>query len=175
MKDSGERREFSSGAVRDRGKGKPKPGLIPSFALLRIGTVYAKGGDKYNDRNWEKGMPQSEFLESLERHILKYKCGLIDEDHLGQAAFNLLALIDQEERMRLNLLPWSLDDLPHYCANLPEVDTDSWLADLEYEVTAGQLSQACHGSCECVHTETAQPHSVELSLDPHVLADPESS
>jgi len=111
---SEEQRQFATGAVRDAADHKSRIDLIPPFALERIGQHYRAGAVHYGDRNWEKGMPQSTFLQSLKRHIVAYQQGETSEDHLSGAAFNLLALIDQEERIRLGLLDVCLDDLPHY-------------------------------------------------------------
>jgi hypothetical protein len=36
VKDSGDRRTFATGSVRDRGDLKPRPDLISPFALMRI-------------------------------------------------------------------------------------------------------------------------------------------
>ena len=39
LHDSGERREFASGAVRDRGGRKPRPDLISPHAQMREGMI----------------------------------------------------------------------------------------------------------------------------------------
>lgn len=108
LKDSGHRRKFDSGAVRDRAKGKGRFDLITPFALTRIATIYEKGAEKYDDRNWEKGMPHSVFIDSAVRHINQFIMGLEDEDHLAQAAWNLLAI------MHLQYTHPELNDMPKY-------------------------------------------------------------
>lgn len=55
MKDSGKRREFPTGSVRDSIEGKPRPELISPIAEERLALHCAKGAEKYSDRNWEKG------------------------------------------------------------------------------------------------------------------------
>lgn len=99
LKDSGHRRSFASGAVRDRGKGKGRYDLITPFALKRIAIIYEKGAEKYDDRNWEKGMPFSVFLDSALRHIMQYIMGMEDEDHVAQAAWNLFAIMHLEHTL----------------------------------------------------------------------------
>ncbi len=42
VKDSGDRRTFSTGSVRDRGDLKPRPDMISPFALMRIGEHMRK-------------------------------------------------------------------------------------------------------------------------------------
>jgi hypothetical protein len=114
MKDSGERQQFGTGAHRDTETGKPRPDLISVFARLRLAEVMAKGAEKYNPRNWEQGIPSSRFLASLYRHLLQFELGDTDEDHLGQAAFNLFGLIHNQEAVRRGILPEELLDLPSY-------------------------------------------------------------
>lgn len=106
LKDSGDRREFESGAVRDMQTGKGRCDLLPAVALLRLARHYENGAQKYEDRNWEKGMPISVFIDSALRHILKYMDGQTDEDHLVAAAWNIMcALWTEEKRPELQDLP----------------------------------------------------------------------
>jgi hypothetical protein len=109
VKDSGSRQEFETGARRDIQEDKPRPDLLSPFSLERVAWVYARGAEKYGDRNWEKGMPYSRYLASAERHLMAFKQGLVDEDHLAQAAWNLLAILHHQE-----VGPDGLNDLPIY-------------------------------------------------------------
>jgi len=111
LKDSGKRRKFGSGAMRDDKRGKGRFDLISPFALLRLTHIYEKGAKKYEDRNWERGMPFSEFIDSALRHIIQYMMGMEDEDHLAQAAWNLFSIMHLEETKP----KW--DNLPHYKQN----------------------------------------------------------
>lgn len=119
MKDSGEREEFSTGAVRDTQNGKGRYDLLPVVALERVAKVYQRGAEKYDERNWMKGMPLSRFMDSALRHLMQYAEGRRDEDHLAQAAFNVLGLIHTEEMIRRDLLPARLEDLPSYVKSVP--------------------------------------------------------
>jgi hypothetical protein len=112
--DSGKRDTFTTGAVRDTNNDKPRPELVSPFALERLAQLYAEGANKYADRNWEKGMPYTRVIASLERHILKYKQGLRDEDHLAAAAWNVFALMHYDAMIELGILPTTLDDMPDY-------------------------------------------------------------
>ena len=98
LKDSGNRREFDSGAVRDMQEGKGRCDLLPACALLRLSKHYEAGARKYDDRNWEKGMPVSVMIDSGLRHIFKYLDGQTDEDHLVAAAWNILGAMWMEEK-----------------------------------------------------------------------------
>lgn len=114
MKDSGERQNFETGAVRDTAKGKPRPDLISPFANLREGIWLGKGAEKYSERNWEKGMPLSRCIASLTRHIMAYLMGDDDEDHLAAMRCNTGFLLHYDECIKRGLLPKELDDLPRY-------------------------------------------------------------
>lgn len=114
LKDSGHRQEFGSGAIRDRETGKGRYDLITPLALQRLADVYEKGAQKYDDRNWEKGMPISRYIDSAIRHLFQYLEGHRDEDHLGQAMWNCASAIHTEEMVKRGLLPKELHDLPNY-------------------------------------------------------------
>ena len=97
IKDSGERTEFSTGAVRDMHEGKGDMLSLPHAALLRLSTHYEMGAKKYGRFNYQKGIPLSSFIDSAMRHLSKYAAGWDDEDHLAAAAFNVLGALQMEE------------------------------------------------------------------------------
>lgn len=96
LKDSGSRQEFPTGAHRDTDI-KTRPDLMSPYALYRTGEWLLAGINKYGERNWELGIPISRFVASLERHLLKYKMGMQDEDHLAAIMFNVQAIMHFEE------------------------------------------------------------------------------
>lgn len=98
IKDSGDRHEFETGAVRDMQEGKGRCDLLPPAAVLRLARHFEEGAKKYGDRNWEKGIPINSFIDSAIRHTLKYMAGQVDEDHLVSAAWNLMCAMETEER-----------------------------------------------------------------------------
>lgn len=98
IKDSGHRREFETGAVRDMEEGKGRCDLLPACAILRLSRHYENGTKKYGERNWEKGIPISSFIDSAMRHILKYLDGQTDEDHLAAASWNIMCAMWMEEK-----------------------------------------------------------------------------
>jgi nucleoside 2-deoxyribosyltransferase len=114
MRDSGERRKFETGAVRDRGDFKPRPDLISPHANLREGAWLERGARKYSIDNWTKGMPIRECVASLARHLEAYKLGLCDEDHMAAIRTNAGFILHYEEEIKAGRLPASLDDMPRY-------------------------------------------------------------
>jgi hypothetical protein len=112
VQDSGQRRKFSTGAVRDMHEGKGRYDLLPPEGIRRIALHFENGAKKYGDRNWEKGMPLTIYLDSALRHIFKILEGLDDEDHAAAACWNMLCFITIQERIEKGKLPKELDDLP---------------------------------------------------------------
>ena len=157
--DSGQRRAFSSGAVRDMAEGKGRCDLLPleviasilknvsdhtadfyrafhqethfcalvnpyepdsakrwaredyitrvesaavcfvvmewpdeETAVLDLARHFERGALKYEERNWEKGIPAHSFLDSAVRHMLKHFRGDRDEDHRAACLWNLVCL-----------------------------------------------------------------------------------
>lgn len=118
VKDSGERQDFDTGSRRDTRKGKGRFDLLPPFALKRLAQLYENGAEKYGDRNWELGQPLSRYMDSAIRHINCHMMGMVDEDHLIQAVWNLLGYVETQTRVNNNILPKELDDMSKRLADL---------------------------------------------------------
>lgn len=113
--DSGKRISYGDGnAIREPTTGKGRYDLISPFGIDRIAKWYELGAKKYADRNWEKGMPFSRYVDSAKRHLNKYVMGMEDEDHLAAACWNIIAIMHHQE---LNEMQW--DDMPHYLREVP--------------------------------------------------------
>ena len=113
-KESGEKREFSTGAKKQAAEGKGTPVLIPGDALLDLAKHFEEGAVIHGSRNWEKGIPLSELLNSLERHIQDEKMGLTDEHHDRAIVWNAIVYLATKLRIKNGLLPKELDDMPRY-------------------------------------------------------------
>lgn len=100
LKDSGQREEFPSGMVRDIRTGKGRYDLISPYAERRLAKIMEKGCAKYGDRNWELGADPQRFYDSLRRHLAQWQMGMTDEDHLGQAFWNLHCIVHFDEKGR---------------------------------------------------------------------------
>ena len=105
--DSGERTEFSSGAVRDMHAGKGRFDLVPWAAIMEIAKHCENGAIKYGEHNVDKGIPTHSLCDSAARHLAKYLDGWDDEPHLVAAAWNLLFAIQMEiKHPELVDTPW---------------------------------------------------------------------
>ena len=114
LRDSGERQQFDTGAVRDTNIGKGRFDLLPWHGIREVARVMELGASKYAARNWEKGMPLSRFLDSATRHIADYLEGDRKENHIAQAAWNLLCFLSMRHWIKEGVVPSSLGDIPHY-------------------------------------------------------------
>ena len=112
IKDSGERTEFDTGAVRDLQLGKGRFDLIPQSVIRALAIHYEKGCLKYGDRNWEKGIPIHTFLNSANRHLAQIIDGRNDENHLIAAIWNLFCAYQTILWIQEGKLPKKLNDLP---------------------------------------------------------------
>lgn len=96
IKDSGERTEFETGAVRDMHSGKGRMDLLPWEALVEVSKHCEEGALKYGERNCEKGIPIHSLIDSAFRHLAKYMMGMDDEPHLRAACWNCLFALYME-------------------------------------------------------------------------------
>ena len=96
IKDSGERTQFPTGAVRDMHEGKGRMDLLPWAAIMEVSKHAENGSKKYGEHNVTKGIPTSSLCDCGLRHIAKYLDGWKDEPHLLAAAWNLLWAIQME-------------------------------------------------------------------------------
>jgi len=95
IKDSGERKVFSTGMQRDSGQKTLRMDLVWLPGLIRVAEHYGKGAIKYSARNWEKAGTKEEFdrfKESAWRHFTQYMRGDQDEDHMAATIFNMFGM-----------------------------------------------------------------------------------
>jgi hypothetical protein len=113
LPDSGARKEYETGAVRDASDGKGHFHSIPPSALRRIAKRFEDGARKYAKDNWMKGIPLSHYQDSLTRHTLAWAEGDKSEDHVGAILWNAAAMDWTEQQIAAGKLPPALDDLPY--------------------------------------------------------------
>ena len=97
IKDSGERTEFSTGAVRDMKRGVGRMDLLPWYGIMEDSKHCEEGAEKYGEHNVDKGIPLHSLCDSAARHLAKFIAGEMDEDHLRAAAWNLLWALNQRK------------------------------------------------------------------------------
>jgi len=108
------KRKFSTGAKRQSAKGKGTPVLIPPEPMIELAKHFEGGAEIYGPRNWEKGLPLSEIMNSTLRHGEQEKLGLTDEQHDIAMMWNIVIYVATKIRIRRGLLPKELDDIPSY-------------------------------------------------------------
>ena len=153
IKDSGNRTEYETGAVRDIQEGKGRCDLMPldvvaqlfsndhndeaamimnylseyrttksvqylrdvltgfmfdmafpdiCTALLEVSKHFEEGAAKYGENNWQKGIPESSYIDSAVRHYLKWLRGDDDERHDRAFVWNIMCLIWTHEHITDN-------------------------------------------------------------------------
>lgn len=106
IKDSGNRTEFRTGAVRDCKEGGGRMDLLPATAIIELSKHCQEGAKRYGERNVDKGIPQHSFVDSALRHLFKYLRGDKDENHIVAALWNVAWAVEQDvNRPELNDLP----------------------------------------------------------------------
>ena len=93
--------------------GKIRLELIPSELLFAVGDILTFGAEKYDDRNWEKGMSWGRVYGALMRHMWSWWAGRgptahsflfgsldgeTERSHLWHAGCCIAFLIAYEER-----------------------------------------------------------------------------
>lgn len=66
--------ETDTGAVREA-LGIPYTRHVPLEAVAAGAASLEYGANKYSDRNWEKGLPWQQMIDSLKRHIEDFERG----------------------------------------------------------------------------------------------------
>jgi hypothetical protein len=86
-------------------------GTLSPLAVHRLARHFENGARKYDDRNWEKGIPLSRFIDSGLRHLLKLMLGKTEEDHAAAAEWNFHCFIHTSHEIETGRLPKELNDL----------------------------------------------------------------
>lgn len=126
VKDSGARQSFGTGAVRDIQHGKGRFDLIPTIATRRLAKHFENGAVKYGDNNWQKGIPLSRYLDSLERHVNCLKAGEPTEDHLAAIMWNAACYMWTLNEIEYGRLPKELDNRPKCEPQYDPTLTQKW-------------------------------------------------
>ena len=111
IKDSGDRTEFGTGAVRDLHTGKGRMDLLPWKAIMQVSKHCENGAIKYGEHNVDRGIPAHSLIDSGMRHAAKFIAGETDEDHLVAAVWNFLWLLEMRAtHPELMDIPWRAEN-----------------------------------------------------------------
>lgn len=109
VKDSGERKQFDSGMVRDTSAGKTEYHRVFEGPMLeRWAEHLTKGAAKYPDNpdgsaNWTLAAGEAEYVRfraSACRHFFQLMRGDDDEDHAAAVFFNINGMMYVQEKMQ---------------------------------------------------------------------------
>lgn len=95
----GEMEQTDLGAKRESNKGRGRFDLLPYEAMEALAIWFEQGAEKYEDRNWEKGISVKDCVNRMIRHALKAGSGWTDEDHLAAVMWNAAVAITMRKRM----------------------------------------------------------------------------
>ena len=139
IKDSGERTEFSTGAVRDMKRGVGRMDLLPWYGIMEVSKHCEEGAEKYGEHNVDKGIPLHSLCDSAARHLAKFIAGETDEDHLRAAAWNLLWALNQRKTHP------ELDDLYSHKGKVEDTEstTDETCRETPRPLTRDEILQRC--------------------------------
>ena len=146
-KELGGKREFSTGAKKQAASGKGTPVLFPGDAYIAISQHFEDGAIVYDARNWEKGIPLSKLVDSLERHIAQFKMNMVDESHLRAIGWNAVVLLATKLRIENGLLPKELDDMPKYVTTSVEELTKELHVEEKLLRCNGADNPLCNDKC----------------------------
>lgn len=169
LKDSGNRREFETGAVRDMAEGKGRYDLLPWYGIREVALQCEYGAVKYGERNVDKGIPQKFLIDSAFRHLAKHTCGETDEDHLRAAGWNILWALQQRTthpelieapfpgaiETNLNL---TIDQLYEFHEEAKKATDDIYPINVKIpgplEPDTVKYTHACDCVSDCIHSQT---------------------
>ena len=117
LPDTGKRRQFDTGSVRDDRTGKGRYDLLSPIIAKADAKLMELGAEKYSDWNWTKGQPIMSYIDSAKRHLENYVEDLLmgresAECHLSACRLNVGAMIHTLHMIEHGLLPVDLDDRP---------------------------------------------------------------
>ena len=79
--------------------------------LLEVSKHFEEGAKKYGENNWQKGIPESSYIDSAVRHYLKWLRGDDDERHDRAFVWNIMCLIWTHEHAPCKMPAW-IDGIP---------------------------------------------------------------
>lgn len=109
--------EFSTGAKREDKSRKPFVHNLKGYTRIRFGYHMTKNAPNHGDSNWEKGIPDKSYSDSIDRHWAQWLDGDRSEDHLSAIIFGIQGLMINEKNQGI--------PADHYF-NPPEEEKKEW-------------------------------------------------
>lgn len=96
-RDSENVKAYEGGSFRDRPPGRGIFHVIPPILIKRLASRYEYGDVKYGKTDaFKDGLPVSDCIDSIYRHLLDYIDGDNREDHLAAIVWNVAAIMYYE-------------------------------------------------------------------------------
>ena len=165
-KDSGERRAFDTGAVRDQSAGKGRYDLIPRDMLRRWAALYERGAAKYGDNNWQKGIPLKSFIDSAFRHLTQLADGDRSEDHAAAVFFNVAGLEWTLKEVTATRLPGKLAAGTVFEGAGLDADAQTWREQAAAAMKLRAEKNRPWSDAEVYRTPTVNPVPLEPLMGP---------
>lgn len=126
-----------TGAVREA-LGIPYTRHIPLEAVAAAAASLEYGAQKYSDRNWEKGLPWQQMIDSLKRHIEDFERGHdYDDGEDGSDLHQVCMIMASAMMLSASVIRGiGTDD------RLPAVDKMAWTSKQCAKFIKGQLEHA---------------------------------
>lgn len=118
LKDGGTRVDAGTGGLKEETGHRGAYELVSPLALHRLAVHLEKGAEKYEERNWEKGILYGRLIQALIRHSLQFLAHMEDEDHLAAVMCNAMFLMHYQELIKSGKLKIELDNRPDYAKEM---------------------------------------------------------
>lgn len=80
---------IGNGVQRDESSRNTRYDLIPPEAMDALAEVFCEGAKKYDERNWEKGIPVNNCIDHALGHLSGFLKGDTSEPHMEHALCNI--------------------------------------------------------------------------------------
>lgn len=104
-------------------EGKLRYDLVNTFAHEAMVKILTFGAQKYDERNWEKGMKWSNVISSLKRHLAAIEAGEDYDKESGELHAAHLACNTHFLTAYYDIYPQG-DDRPHKYLKMPKIGLD---------------------------------------------------
>lgn len=122
-------------------------------ALLDVSHHYEDGAKKYGPRNWEKGLPVWNFIDSGVRHLLKFIDGMTDEPHDRAFIWNMIGAI------------WTTINKPDLCDYPINLDGNNDGSVKDLNESNSSLSFVDFDSSDSISTEDFSVTTYDSNMD----------